>query len=49
MDEIARLERQFTQDDILAILGRFADKIAVALDTARVFQERMRTIEDFSA
>ena len=33
-------------DEILAALGRFADKIAVALDTARVFQERMRTIEE---
>jgi anti-anti-sigma regulatory factor len=33
-------------DEILATLGRFADKTAVALDTARVFQDRMRTIEE---
>lgn len=29
----------------LATLTRFANKIAVALDTARVFQERLRTID----
>jgi anti-anti-sigma regulatory factor len=31
---------------ILATLTRFANKIAVALDTARVFQERLRTIDE---
>lgn len=30
---------------MLATLTRFADKIAVALDTARVFQERLQTID----
>ena len=31
---------------MLTTLTRFADKIAVALDTARVFQDRLRTIEE---
>jgi anti-anti-sigma regulatory factor len=32
--------------DTLATIGRFGDKIAVALDTARMFQEHVRTIEE---
>jgi anti-anti-sigma regulatory factor len=31
---------------MLASLTRFANKVAVALDTARVFQERLRTIDE---
>jgi anti-anti-sigma regulatory factor len=42
------LEGSASQPDreILPTLIRFADKIAVALDTARVFQDRLRTIDE---
>jgi anti-anti-sigma regulatory factor len=33
-------------DDALATLARFGDKIAVALDTARLFQQHLQTIDE---
>jgi anti-anti-sigma regulatory factor len=33
-------------DDTLATFGRFGDKIAVALDTARLFQQNQQTIDE---
>jgi anti-anti-sigma regulatory factor len=33
-------------DDALATFGRFGDKIAVALETARTFQEHLQTIDE---
>jgi anti-anti-sigma regulatory factor len=33
-------------DDTLATFGRFGDKIAVALDTARLFQQNLQTIDE---
>lgn len=34
------------QDDMLALLNRFTDKIAIALETSRLFQEHLHTIDE---